>query len=702
MTDAVMSEDPWFIDLNGSSSINLDAQAAERERFYQKIIDIGQAIRSGLQHAPHPVTTQNPAPIHSQPVTQSQPLATTSKPIPSSALSSVKRLARENTDGNARNELHSKRLRIEALLRNDVSSQRSYKHRKGAADEDIEGPEPELDIPDILLRAQILVPPVSGLFAQKRPSSESFDENDYYSSQADSIASSLQRGADDAEAESVAMAMSSEGEISEGEFEPELNPLVSGFPRPVTPNFEEVEDDVYEPNFVAEDEEDDDDYEPPAVESPPYEPNPVSHSQRQLMNAGPPLPPRAISINHIRSPVAPQPSHISPLTTANFAQQLDHSPEQSSKSDQDIILVPTKKGKGKNKKSPKGVKNANQNGGSAKKRKRGQEQENRPGRHKRRSQAEPDALIKEEPMSPPPFGLAKTNPPPAHVHPNPSRDAYNGTRNPVSQAQEDFRVPAGFKLVPIDNGFSAPAQPQYREPLLPASRPYSRPILRDDRGVEYYAYPETLPAHAITQREGPVYSERPPPAEPYQMYNPPLPEHRYNEDPYHSARPTPGPSQRYPERIQAPTAEYRQFEERHYPPPQAMTGPGASPFIRESYISSSVPAEHRPPPYGYPPAEPIHAASPYASGPYRAALHQLGPAPFEAPRPQSVHPQAYGGAYHPGIPHQPSVPPRATSVYPGVYHAQHNSGSMLPPLMRHSDGYESAPMNDARRISGRY
>jgi hypothetical protein len=709
MIDIAMSNDPWFVDLNGSGSINLDAQAAKRDRFYQKIVDIGHAIQSGSHHVlSPPIIPQISAPTYTQPVSLSQFPALTSKPIASIAGNSAKRLARDTTGGVAKAELRAKRRRIEATLQSELSGQRTWRYKKGA-DEDMEGPEPELDVADILARAHILVPPVSGLYAQKSPSSESFDENDYYSSQANSLASSPQRRADDVDAESVAMAISSEGEISEGEFEPELDPKASTVQRPVTPDSRDLDDVVYEPEFMEEEEEqdeedgDDDDYEPPAVDSPPYEPNPVNHPPRQLINAfaGPPLAPRAISINHIRSPVAPQPSHISPLTTVTFAQQLDHSAEQSSKSDHDVVIMPKKKGKAKNRKtqgvSPRGNQNNNQNG-TAKKRKRGLEQENKLGKNKRRSQADGEPFIKEEPISPPPLPRANFGMRPPQTYPDHGNGIYDGMPRPASRAateyQQPFMPPPGFKLVPIDIDHSAPAQPRYREAALPASRQFGRPILRDERGNEYYAYPPESPStyQQVSYRDGLAYSERQAQVEPRAMYPVPA-EQRFDEDQFRRARPTPGPPlRRHTEHTGSFNPEYRPFDERFHAPPQ----PSVAPYDHQNYIPTPAPMEHRAPQYGYSSADSVHSG-PYAPDGHRQPPQQVAPVygSFEPSRPHSVHPQAYVDAYHPSSSLQHGTQPmvtRAASVYP----ARNLSGPLPPQHTRYGDGYESA-MNDSRR-----
>lgn len=697
MTDVIMSGDPWFVDLNGTKPVISEADNAEREQFYQKIIDIGRAIQSSLPKVDSvPITSQvkhvearsQPLPI---PQKRSQPVAQPPAPIAAAAVKLAKSLTAGPDNGKAQAEVQAKRRRIEATLYSKSGGKQSFSRSNSG--EDIET---GLNGEDILSRAHMLVAPVSGLQTYKAPASESFDENDYYSSQADSFTSSPKESVKAVEAESLTKA-ASDGEVSEDEFEPALETQapanLSTQSRP-----DGMDDTGFDPE-ASKDDEDDDLYEPPMVDSPPYEPNPVVRSPRQALNngfAGPPLDSHVVAVNHIQYPAAPQPSHISPLTSANFAHQLDNTLVHSSASEAVVAATPKKKKKGK--KNAGAAANAvnNQVKGSNKKRKRGVEQQPVSKKNKKKSNADGEPVIKDEPMSPPPLDAITNQSGPPAVQSSRSIEA-TGPRRTTSQAPFS-QVPPGYKLVPIDDDTSPSSRPQYREHAPPAPLPYGRPLVRDDRGIEYYAFTDGS-QHA--PRAVPSYSGRPPPphAEAYPPYH--VQEYQYYDDPYRRSRDGPPTQHRYVEHGNSSYTEPRPLDDRYHSAYSQPTGPGASPYSRESYVSGPPPVEHRPR-YDYPP-EPGYSAS-YMPDPYRQPLppqHMAPPQPlhYAPPRPHSVHPQGYVEPYQPHATPLYGGPPsasRAASVYP----PRHVSGPMPPPPRY--DGYESSSIHDARRVSGRY
>ena len=650
---------------------------------------------SSLQSTPipsfKPEVHGNP-PQHSKP-----PPAPTIDPVllekSDEPIKAENRFKRERIDRENR-EIRSKRERIDHELREEWGRPK---------DRHVLGWEP--DVLDVFTKAQLLVPPVSGFEPLRNPASESFDENSYYSSKANSWSSSSKEKGD--AADSDAMAISSEGEISEDEFEPQVAQAHHvDVPEPFTePEILEIEDS---------------DYSPPAPEkSAPQPYAPVAPNQTVLdavshlfhSHA------QAVSVNHIESPLAPQPSHISPLAMGKLPQQYEqHQPGMDGHSrgayehqgnsattrqkNREARKAARKAAKMSKRSSPNG-----QNQLHNPKKRRRQDVEEQGGRRKRADRTlESPVFIKEEPVTPPPMSNAR----PRSVMQRPPSAYYH--EPPYSNVQQaDLRiprveVPAGFKLVPISdpNDYAEPSYPAYRTPA-PLQRP--QPVIVDQNGNEYFAEPPVL--HAIPTR-------RVRPSVPEGYYDPYPPEQparatTYYED-YHADGPrrlnerpgTAAPEPRlYTEeeyaRLMAPPVaiprrlidrpgtvapEPRQYAERAY----SMRPPGPS---ADAYAQIERPTYREA--YGRP-EQPIYREA--------APLVQYGVA-----RAYSVHPQASAEFYrHSSVAPRAMGPPgpmgpRAASVYPTRY----ASGPVPQQASRYADAETAAEQyGEVRRVSNRY
>jgi hypothetical protein len=361
--------------------------------------------------------------------------------------------------------------RRDAAAQDAQNKRRQLEQELHASNNDQTDYEPFENIDEILAKAQVMLPG-SKPKTTKTPSSDSFDENSYYSSQANSWSSDAKDKGEDAESE--AMAISSDGESSEDEFEPAFEPA------------KDVPDETPWSNDVMA-ESDDDNYSPPAVPSPEYIMTVDSDRQSQQ--------PQAISLNHIKSPLAPQPEHISPL--AALQQQFERTDEPS-RSEHERLHNSWrgKKGWQSGRSSP--PRNGKQQMYNPKKRRHQGPEDMQ--RKQRRARSPQSPLIKQEEMTPPPF------------QPQPhSRQPSSHQRTPSGKGRQ-VAVPPGFKLVPI-NDEPAYVQP-YQTYQLPATQAPRQPVLVDQHGNEFFAEPpaavpmgyEVVPV----QRVAPTYYERPP------------------------------------------------------------------------------------------------------------------------------------------------------------------------------------------------
>jgi hypothetical protein len=573
-----------------------------------------------------------------------------------------------------RAEMSIEKQKIDRALISEFDARPRIRGRQEA------GEDVELDLETLLSQTHIQVPPILVYRSAEDTVNDSFDENSYYSSKADSW-STHSKDAEDG-AESDAMAISEEGEISEGEFEPQTasaynstaaNAIDRFVPQSASaPTVEaaveefepELEDEPYEPAANVENVDLEEVYSPPApISSPPSQVqhhtqpsyNPQHEAQAQLLQAffggQAPLPPHTVAVNQIETLAAPQPSHISPLATGALQANFDvQDPSSRSDPDQTNKNVRTPKESNKRKRKNNKIKNNGKNG-SAKKQRLVQSQS-------------PDPIIKAEPITPPlPFGSPLQTP----VQKRKRLESPNGP---------DFRPPPGYRLVPIEGSDFHP-EPAYHQPAPPI---LARPVFRDARGNEFYAEPP-LQHYRPVPIPGPAHVPRYyEPAHPYDAYQPVQRATTHYEHTTH-----PG----YGETGQAAApypigARPQRYVEYHAPRAGTAAPPAAHPAPAER--AYSVHPATRPDPYApreleYVPARPTQAyiAHPgygeYAPPPRAYSSYQVA-APG-APQPQSVADPYRTASVAPS--RGPQVQSRAVSVYPQAYAPQGQYQSEHPP-----------------------
>jgi hypothetical protein len=678
---------PGLPALNGSQNPELK----RRGIFYEKLLRLEEDVFAGRHSqlklasihvrsedvpsvaAEHSSLRPPPAPISASTPDASASRSTPSKPIPATTIDPV---LLEKSDDLIKAELRFKRQRIERELRDEWAAQPRWNRPKDIVYEW------EPDVADVLAKAQQLVPPVSGFELPRSSASESFDENSYYSSKANTWSSSSKEKGD--AADSDAMAISSEGEVSEDDFEPQVVEVQQ--PPAAEPEILEIEDS---------------DYSPPAPERSVPEPYvPVAPNQAILEAASHLFYSHAqqISVNQIQSPLAPQPSRISPLAMGKLPQidqsqqfseeqrprgtrpQNNWSLKQERKAERRAAKLAAKQAKKQSRRSSPNGRNELQN---PKKRRR-QDQEENGGRRKRveRSPQSPQPYIKEEPVTPPPVSQVRPDsgprrpPSAAHYQESP----YSDPRRPTRRLPQ-IEVPAGFKLVPISDptDYAEPSYPVYRTPGPLPPRPQA--VIVDQDGNEYFAEPPTYqgpPQHRVRPAVPAGYYEQPytheQPARAMTYYE----DHYVEEDPYQRTM-APPPPRRLIERPGTAAPEQR-YAERAYSmrPPEAAGDPYTRlPVYREPYARPEQPVYREPAP---PPRE------------------------YSLARAYSVHPQAGPEYYRHGSvaprPMNPPVPaiPRAMSVYPMRY----ASGPVPQHEARYAEAEPTDLYGDQRRVSNRF
>jgi hypothetical protein len=586
-------------------------------------------------------------------------------------------------------EITLQRQRIERDILDD-NVPRGPKYNKADIGGDV-----ELDVLEILNQVLLRVPHVSGYKPLENAASESFDENSYYSSKANSW-SSPSKGKGDA-GDSDAMVMSSDGEISEGEFEPQYEAVPEDLMVVAGDSYQPyLEEEPYQPELMPElmpqvsvNEDENDVYSPPAPISPHRERYENQTSPQQLMQAliGQTLAPHTIAVNQIQTPAAPQPSHISPLATGPLQERFDHSNDPSSRSDPDQHVNNGRPNK-------RGGKQKDQNGRS---RKRRRQQENEPGSGKRKRVEQsppqsPEPRIKEEPMSPPPFSQLQDTP-------RRRRTNQGGELAVAKTRQQPFAVPEGYRLVPLDEPNDYPDRAYSVYHPQPQPQPQPQPVFRDAHGNEYYAEPppvqyqppptariyyeppaaiyEPIPARTATAYYEPApityldqHSMHPPPrryGDPHQPYAPAparpstaAPEaRRYPIDRAYSVHPTataqhqPQPPQHVSSDIYVPRDPPSQPQSTEYAAPPSSAYAAAR--LPVGYASAStVPTEYVPVPRGYS----LHPAAPPHHHPHPPPLPQQQSAIIDPYRGTTVVPGRGGPQM---------APVRAVSVYPTGY-----------------------------------
>jgi hypothetical protein len=361
------------------------------------------------------------------------------------------------------------------------------------------GTEALVDAGKILDQVLLAVPHVSGFPALiETGRSESFDENSYYSSKADSWSDKSKGDA----ADSDAMVLS-DGEVSEAEFEPqyEFEPAEPAVPVADAYEPDQEIEEQYQPEIPSDQRpqwmERDEDYSPPAP-VPTIRENYTNETSQLMQILVEQALPQTVAVNQIESPAAPQPSHISPLATGPMQDTFDQEPSSRSDLDQPVQHIhATKKGK-RLKDLP----------GKGKKRKHLPDALSNKRRRVQRSPQSPEAIIKEEPMSPVPLNQL-------HLTPRRQRAGQVG-EVPASGSrpnpQQPFTVPEGYRLVPIDEPTDSPRHlytPAQPPPIVHYAPP--QPVFRDANGTEFYDEPPPTtyrPAPVPVPR---VYYDRPPP-----------------------------------------------------------------------------------------------------------------------------------------------------------------------------------------------
>jgi hypothetical protein len=198
-----------------------------------------------------------------------------------SASSGIDPVLLTKSDHLIRAELQLKRQQIERLLKDQFD-------KKGRGN-DNEEREAHFNVEECLMQAHLRVPPVSGLQSTTNNSdgAESFDENSYYSSKADSWSS------EDVDVNQTSNADAIEPLASRGK-QPAKDAHAQS--RPIPPavidldeeTYEPADDiEIYEPEQVnLQDDEDEEDYSPPPADIGPSEPSRGRARDRGFGNGG--------------------------------------------------------------------------------------------------------------------------------------------------------------------------------------------------------------------------------------------------------------------------------------------------------------------------------------------------------------------------------------------------------------------------------
>lgn len=366
-----------------------------------------------------------------------RPVTSSSKP-PTSSSSSFDPILLTKSDELIKAEVNIKRQRIEQALEEQVAASKPQTRGKDFSSDYETG----LNVDEVLSRALEVIKPVSGLPDEEGSEKESFDENDYYSSQA--MSWSTERTSEGAEpSTSVQFPGIVADTAAAAQTAGPAQTFIPGISQPLPPsqsfNEPSVPPAVQQP-YTEEldelpDEDDEDDYSPPppdAATAPAQasqgpaattpkdrlRPQQAYDSRYEYNRRSPPAANVPVIRSHIREPFAPQPSRVSPLALGKLppfdqahippnaqAQAAEESgPENAARHDNHSGNTTNGTSRQRSPAGPRqGVKNA-------KKRKRQAEQEDKPQGRKasgkrpaRERQSSPIPMIKEEPVSPPPF-----------------------------------------------------------------------------------------------------------------------------------------------------------------------------------------------------------------------------------------------------------------------------------------------------------
>lgn len=570
-------------------------------------------------------------------------------------------------------EIHLKRQRIEKQLKENVEQRRQSMRRDADAE-----PATLIDLPEILQKAWELVKPVSGLKPTantQAAASDSFDENSYYSSQANDWSS--QASADSKPNDAAAVDTSILDPTHQG-----LTGLASSASltkHPVSANERHLDRQAHRPHISAlrspevsfytndtegaydAEREDSEEYSPPAAEAFSAADDAmdlddgqwykftsqveakISTDSSEFVPEEPtvPSPQATVVTNHLMHIAAPQPARVSPLAVAKVPGLSQSTPRVSAK----VARAFEKAVSEESTTSPRGSAPTSPNVPSTKKqrtrqRKRKREAEAAEKTRKRREEPlvpkSPEPYIKPEPVSPPPF---------AEV---PSIQAPKSRGPQTLPPDVEIVSPHEFRPRPRQQYYQEPPPPPqsfpYGTPVSPAvvrvesPASYGRPR-RDDQDLRRVAS-----LHAAQRPVSPVYS----PVAPYRTMSQTYLDH-----------PPRAPSTYRTEATRAPSNYIR--SERSMSPPQLRAA-------REAYVQS--PALMPPPP---PPQRRI-VVDQYGNK-YIAAEEADPPPPV--PARMSVAPH---GRYEAGDVAYERAPSRAS----GLYHpaGAYDDSRMAPPPMR--------------------
>jgi hypothetical protein len=517
-------------------------------------------------------------------------------------VSAIEPVALEKSADHSRSERALKRKRIDYELVEAYENSQSSTRQEQSTDVPV-------DVSELYDKLNHAVPHVSGFKSVDNGGNESVDENSYYSSRGNSWSLRSNHNEDADGEESDAMVMSSEEEASDVEFEPEIHaPLEQApqqtmyqqappqqiVPQQVLPrhtpvpqnpqllqasrqqNLPEhvvshtidhevyepfIDDDLYDPEPAVEQTKADtppvvDEYSPPAQELEYQYPTNPESSQTQFLQA---LSralhsqsvsfPHAISLNHIQSPAAPQPAHISPFATANLQAAVDRSNDISSRSevDQSALNTPTTRKRKKHKNQETGIQAA-----KSKKRKNLLQIDSRKARsHGARVLQSPEIHIKEEPISPQ-LGAFEMAPP---------------THRSTHSNSQLMQIPKGYKLVPVEDHEDGEEDEDqftpstYQAPRITSGHPTPKPVYVDANGKEFFAQP---PPKSYNQPPTPRFPLEPTP----QRVAPSMPQYFFDREPMPSLEQSQANSRYWTNARASSAAPIRQVEEVQYPPQQ--------------------------------------------------------------------------------------------------------------------------------------
>lgn len=655
----------------------------------------------------------------------------------------------QKSESLVRAEAQLKRQRIERDLQAQVDQRR---HSAKDRDPGFEGSS-RIDMNAVLSAAWIRVTPASGLKSARAASAESFDENDYYSSQAPSEWSSdpsLSKGSDKgadgftADSERYAGSTQARPNVNDGSHLAQKRVMPGSSIAHASKDRRHVytnePDEVYEDDG---DDDEDDEYIPPdaatfksarsgvgavARQSTPseddnsdYEPGEITHESAvptPNMQSAQPAVRVPVIRNHLTYIAAPQPNKVSPLATAKAAnielELVNGRPE--------IVVKPQPQHRPAFMQSRASTASPSGNGGAGsgkkarrtKKRKRDfQNEQSKPAKKGRRERemrdryparapsplplpVQQDPYIKDEPVSPPPFASI------------PQVQSY--------QQQQQYR-PAPAELGAANPGGYQPeaaSRMRYTEEPL---QPTTRSALRNE-----YALPAS-PSAASPSTYRPVqrdtqdlrrvaslqYAQRPT-SPPQGLYTPPVGQYRAASAVYGEPRSL--SLARAPDPINVPN--YREVPPREEIRYVRAPSPPRVQEYQDPYSRAQSPAMMAPPParrivvdqYGnrYYAAEPAHAPlrasmAPVERRPEPAPMYERAPSRMSvayAPQPQSVQYEPVDARMAPSLPPPPRREPPVEYVDANGYRVVREYSTRPAEPMRYAEQptspvYQQAP-----------